>query len=109
MIRQPPSSTLFPYTTLFRSHRPAESARSASDAAAPRSRPRRCQGHSYDRPAGEAEERQEEARSGERDGQTEYDLDQLAEPAGRVAEREREARGDDDDDQIGRASCRERV
>src|SRR3546814_6791318 len=38
------------------------------------------------------------ARSRECDGQTEHDLDQLAEAARRVAEGEREAGGDDDDD-----------
>src|SRR6266496_5530827 len=34
MIRRPPRSTLFPYTTLFRSHRPALDARSELRAAA---------------------------------------------------------------------------
>src|SRR3546814_12421979 len=86
-VRRPPTTTrtdtLFPYTTRFRS---------------PRTRPRRYPGRSYDSPAGEAEERQEEARSRECDGQTEHDLDQLAEAARRVAEGEREAGGDDDDD-----------
>ena len=57
------------------------------DAAAPRSRPQRCPGHSYDRPAGEAEERQEEARSGKRDGQTEDDLDQLADVSPKASAR----------------------
>src|SRR3546814_15715048 len=86
-VRRPPTTTrtdtLFPYTTRFRS---------------PRTRPRRYPGRSYDSPAGEAEERQEEARSRECDSQTEHDLDQLAESARRVPEGEREARGDDDDD-----------
>src|SRR2546425_6286461 len=30
MIRRPPRSTLFPYTTLFRSHRPAPQAKSCA-------------------------------------------------------------------------------
>src|SRR3546814_14728449 len=91
-VRRPPTTTrtdtLFPYTTRFRS---------------PRTRPRRYPGRSYDSPAGEAEERQEEARSRECDSQTEHDLDQLAESARRVAEGEREARGDDDD--VRAAAC----
>src|SRR5690349_21882763 len=33
MIRRPPRSTLFPYTTLFRSRRPSSSARSPSSIA----------------------------------------------------------------------------
>src|SRR3546814_1572463 len=79
MIRRPPRSTrtdtLFPYTTLFRSWR--------------------C---SYDGPAGEREERQEERGRGERDGQAEDDLDQLAEAAAGIAEGQRQAGGNDDDD-----------
>src|SRR3546814_5275394 len=74
-------------------HRPAGSARSASDAAGSRSRTRspallrwRC---SYDGPAGEREERQEERGRGERDGQAEDDLDQLAEAAAGIAEGQR--------------------
>src|SRR5438045_6599259 len=35
MIRRPPRSTLFPYTTLFRSERPAESGRDRPDRHAP--------------------------------------------------------------------------
>src|SRR4051812_49512128 len=40
MIRRPPRSTLFPYTTLFRSPHPARSARAGSRRGRP-SRPRR--------------------------------------------------------------------
>ena len=47
-------------------------------------------GRSYDGPTGEAEERQEEARSGERDGQAKHDLDQLAEAARGIAEGQRQ-------------------
>src|SRR3712207_7787926 len=44
MIRRPPRSTLFPYTTLFRSHRSGESARSAasSSSCSARALGRRC-------------------------------------------------------------------
>src|SRR2546430_13525558 len=35
MIRRPPRSTLFPYTTLFRSHRPSARARTPSARRAP--------------------------------------------------------------------------
>src|SRR5690606_3163733 len=71
---------------------------SASDVAAPQSRPRSCPARSYDRPAGERKEGQEERGRGEGDAQPEHDLDQLAESARRVAEGQREPRGDDDDD-----------
>src|SRR2546427_1988085 len=33
MIRRPPRSTLFPYTTLFRSHRPTDAGREGDDRA----------------------------------------------------------------------------
>src|SRR5256885_5434225 len=39
MIRRPPRSTLFPYTTLFRSHLPRQTSPSAQNKSAP-SRPR---------------------------------------------------------------------
>src|SRR3712207_7261491 len=43
MIRRPPRSTLFPYTTLFRS-RPAERARARAGAAVPAAQPRAVAG-----------------------------------------------------------------
>src|SRR5256885_12416902 len=58
MIRRPPRSTLFPYTTLFRSHREAERARSRRHrAAAQGARRGRSQGTAGDResdPGGDA-------------------------------------------------------
>src|SRR3712207_6863515 len=39
MIRRPPRSTLFPYTTLFRSHRPRELAAAGGAGAADRGHP----------------------------------------------------------------------
>src|SRR2546427_2515561 len=41
MIRRPPRSTLFPYTTLFRSRRQLRNERSSADVGAPRSLLRR--------------------------------------------------------------------
>src|SRR5215204_7226479 len=41
MIRRPPRSTLFPYTTLFRSRRPATRCTTPGGAAAPRGQPDR--------------------------------------------------------------------
>src|SRR5437667_8457429 len=40
MVRRPPRSTLFPYTTLFRSHHGAASSRIGSTATPPRAGPR---------------------------------------------------------------------
>src|SRR6185437_47923 len=68
-------------------------ARSGSDAAAPRS-----QGSRDKRPAAEREERQEEARSREGDGETEDDLNQAPETARRFAKRKRQSGDDYDDD-----------
>src|SRR2546426_12787421 len=42
MIRRPPRSTLFPYTTLFRSPRPAGASSRASSASSPLPRARSC-------------------------------------------------------------------
>src|SRR5215469_17149842 len=47
MIRRPPRSTLFPYTTLFRSRRPAQNGRAAG--AQPPFRLRRAAGGRQDR------------------------------------------------------------
>src|SRR2546422_6439853 len=44
MIRRPPRSTLFPYTTLFRSARPAVGSQFRAVAVAKTSRPRQSQG-----------------------------------------------------------------
>src|SRR2546426_2266971 len=44
MIRRPPRSTLFPYTTLFRSHRRIGRARAADGVGACHRKPRRRQG-----------------------------------------------------------------
>src|SRR2546427_9552553 len=51
MIRRPPRSTLFPYTTLFRSRRERRRLRTRS--AAPRTRRSRCRGASRCRPRSE--------------------------------------------------------
>src|SRR3546814_20131074 len=79
------------------------------DAAGSRSRTRspallrwRC---SYDGPAGEREERQAERGRGDRDGQAEDDLYQLAEAAAGIAEGQPQAGGD----ATGRGSCGGRV
>src|SRR5436853_6694675 len=45
MIRRPPRSTLFPYTTLFRSPRPRTRGRSGRRRPAGRARPRRSEEH----------------------------------------------------------------
>src|SRR5690349_23472793 len=42
MIHQPPTPTLFPYTTLFRSASAASTGSSTETASSGRSRPRRC-------------------------------------------------------------------
>src|SRR2546430_8542874 len=44
MIRRPPRSTLFPYTTLFRSMSESKSLNPASPCSAPRARARRSRG-----------------------------------------------------------------
>src|SRR2546425_7149206 len=46
MIRRPPRSTLFPYTTLFRSGRPRATARGSDVAVLPLQRGPRCKGRS---------------------------------------------------------------
>jgi hypothetical protein len=60
--------------------------------------------HQTSAPPEKLKERQEEARRGEGDRETEDDLDQPAKAAGRIAEGERQAgHGDDDDrDDFGR-------
>src|SRR5256885_15324589 len=47
MIRRPPRSTLFPYTTLFRSLSPPDQLDGARDAAAPREERARRAGRSF--------------------------------------------------------------
>src|SRR5258705_9503196 len=47
MIRRPPRSTLFPYTTLFRSYRPADPARAAALSDQPRARAPGLAGRSW--------------------------------------------------------------
>src|SRR5437899_10204607 len=49
MIRRPPRSTLFPYTTLFRSNRPASGVPARRSAVAAR---RRCGARGYGTPPG---------------------------------------------------------
>src|SRR3990167_6298712 len=49
MIRRPPRSTLFPYTTLFRSHRTAKARASGSRASCRRSASRRASRSARDR------------------------------------------------------------
>src|SRR3989449_5242692 len=45
MIRRPPRSTLFPYTTLFRSHRASEVCEKSVDKTTHRTKPRRSEEH----------------------------------------------------------------
>src|SRR3712207_8504051 len=49
MIRRPPRSTLFPYTTLFRSHPPAHATRRGDGSGPPAARKRRRAGGAHPR------------------------------------------------------------
>src|SRR2546426_3865025 len=67
MIRRPPRSTLFPYTTLFRSRRAGRPARGRSAPARPAAGTSRRAERRRSRPAGGADERGGRRRAGRED------------------------------------------
>src|SRR2546422_10213302 len=97
MIRRPPRSTLFPYTTLFRSDRPPVPPR-------PPEVPEELilEHDSFDESLAPGQGREDPPRDGEED-QHDESRDR------HHARQSRDAIGDDRIDEIGRASCRERV
>src|SRR2546427_6955162 len=84
MIRRPPRSTLFPYTTLFRSHEQAGAQDDARDRV-----------HAADDDHREHDERIAEVEVGRRDEAHHHGVEGPAEPDEEVADREREERSEE--------------
>src|SRR2546422_10911794 len=101
MIRRPPRSTLFPYTTLFRSPGDPERVQPAQSILTERLVV--DLGQRLGRPALAARDRAERGRMRPEGDLVAAHVDDLARDVGRAIAREERH------DEIGRASCRERV